>query len=137
VTAQWYASLSIDFVSARYDAADRQLCRKPLRLGALLGDAWTENVGFACVTGGMAHHALALKLREQLPLPRRCRLFLFGGVGIGRGAVREIFLKVALRQCARLDNDGAKSVEIFAAVIEADQMLGDIARLPARPDRRG
>lgn len=47
-------------VSPRYDTADRQLGREPLRLGGRLGRARTKDVGFPCVAGGMAHHALAL-----------------------------------------------------------------------------
>jgi hypothetical protein len=44
--------------------ADRQLGRKPLRLGVWLGRTRTENIGFARVAGGVAHHAFALKLGE-------------------------------------------------------------------------
>src|SRR4029077_19887162 len=115
VTAQWYASMSIDFVYPRSDPADRGLGGSPQRLRVRFGRARTKNVRVAGVAGGMALHALALKLGEQLPLACRCGLLV---VKVGGGFGCRKWGHTALRQCPRLENNGAQFVEALAAVIE-------------------
>jgi hypothetical protein len=89
----------------------------------------------------VAHHALARKLGEQLPLARCCCLLLSSGNGFGCCDLCLPF-DIGLRRCvaklphcadARLDEHGAKLIEALAsAIVERHQPVAQLGFAPQR-----